>query len=64
MNEGKVALNALLREHEWKTSNHTVFMRVWDEKSFTRGVRVARVAARVWPTGIHSKGCQERATDR
>ncbi len=41
--QGGVALNALLREREWKTSNRAVFMRVWDERSFTRGVRVARV---------------------
>jgi hypothetical protein len=56
MDPGGIALNAVHREHEWKTSNHTVFMRVWGERSFTRAVRVARVAARV--------GCQERATDR
>jgi hypothetical protein len=63
MQRGAV-LNALLREHERKTSNHAVFMRVWEERNFTRGVRVARVAARVWSTGIHGKGCQERAPDR
>jgi len=44
MNEGRIALNALLREREWKTSNHAVFMRVWAETTFTRVRRVARVS--------------------
>lgn len=46
MAAGRVPLNALLRGREWKTSNRAVFMRVWDERSFTRGVRVARVGVR------------------
>jgi hypothetical protein len=47
MGQGGIALNALLRESEWKTSNHAVFVRVCNGRSFTREVRVARVAARV-----------------
>jgi hypothetical protein len=62
MDAKRVTLNALLRGREWKTSNHAVFVRVCDERSFTREVRVARVAAGVWLTGIHRQGCQERTT--
>jgi hypothetical protein len=43
MDAGRVTLNALLREREWKTPNRAVFMRVRNERSFTRDVRVARV---------------------
>jgi hypothetical protein len=44
MDQGGIALNALLREREWKTSNCAVFMRVWAERTFTRVRRVARVS--------------------
>src|SRR5580692_1579857 len=52
MDQGGIALNALLREREWKTSNCAVFMRVWAERTFTRVRRVARVS----PTRTTDKG--------
>src|SRR5882724_8101358 len=42
-----ITLNALLRECEWKSSNRAVFMQVLSKRSFTRGMRVARVGGAI-----------------
>jgi hypothetical protein len=44
MDQGEIALNALLREREWKMSNCAVFTRLNLKKCFTRAARVARVS--------------------